>query len=57
MGNPSSFTFLKNHWYKVNIDMDTSQFNVNMDPFSKKKLSKWIHSQNNINMDTFAKQY
>ena len=34
MGNPSSFTFLKNHSYKVNIDMDTSQFNVNMVPFS-----------------------
>ena len=48
MGNPSSFTFLKNHWYKVNIDMDTSQFNFNMDPFSKKK---------NIKMDPFSKQY
>ena len=35
MGNPSSFTFLKNHSYKVNIDMDTSQCNVNMDLFSK----------------------
>jgi len=37
--------------------MDTSQFNVNIDPFSSKKILRWIHSQNNINMDPFAKQY
>ena len=57
MGNPSSFTFLKNHSYKVNIDIDTSQFNVNIDPFSNIFLLRRIHSQKNINMDPFAKQY